>query len=178
MINRSGRAVAVQRLGDGSGVRIRLDPTAYPRRNEGSQSQGRLRGEQSKLKPNQAKHLLELHDPGTYTQAELADLFGVGRSMIHRTIDRLRALTGEGCTGGTAVGRGQLVANKTASGSDECSSKLGGGMAKTRRILPVPEDRMRYLRRRARFGPGPAPHSDRQTPKAPYGRSETAQLLR
>jgi hypothetical protein len=26
--------------------------------------------------------------------------------MIHRTIDRLRALTGEGCTGGTAVGHG------------------------------------------------------------------------
>ena len=29
---------------------------------------GRLRGKQPKLKPNQAKHLLELHDLGTYTQ--------------------------------------------------------------------------------------------------------------
>src|SRR5918994_6001109 len=38
------------------------------------------------------------------------------------------------------------------------------GRPKTRRILPAPKDRMRYLRRRARFGPGPAPHSDRQTP--------------
>ena len=27
---------------------------------------------------NQAKHLLELHDLGNYTQAELAELFGVG----------------------------------------------------------------------------------------------------
>jgi hypothetical protein len=35
---------------------------------------GRLRGKQPKLKPNQAKHLLELHDLGTYTQAELAEL--------------------------------------------------------------------------------------------------------
>ena len=32
------------------------------------------------LKLNQAKHPLELHDLGTYTQAELAELFGVGRS--------------------------------------------------------------------------------------------------
>jgi hypothetical protein len=27
---------------------------------------------------NQAKHLLGLHDSGNYTQAELAELFGVG----------------------------------------------------------------------------------------------------
>jgi hypothetical protein len=51
---------------------------------------GRLRGKQPKLKPNQAKHLLELHDSGNYTQAELAELFGVGRSTIYRTIDRMR----------------------------------------------------------------------------------------
>jgi hypothetical protein len=31
-----------------------------------------------------------LHDSGTYTQAELAELFGVGRSTIYRTIDRMR----------------------------------------------------------------------------------------
>jgi transposase len=42
------------------------------------------------LKPNQAKHLLELHDSGNYTQAELAELFGVGRSMVYRTIERTR----------------------------------------------------------------------------------------
>jgi DNA invertase Pin-like site-specific DNA recombinase len=45
-----------------------------------AKAKGRLRGKQPKLKPNQAKHLLELHDLGTYTQAELAELFGwVGR---------------------------------------------------------------------------------------------------
>ena len=42
------------------------------------------------MKPNQAKHLLELHDSGNYTQAGLAELFGVGRSTIYRTIDRIR----------------------------------------------------------------------------------------
>jgi hypothetical protein len=42
-----------------------------------AKANGRLRGKQPKLKPNQAKHLLELHDLGTYTQAELAELFGV-----------------------------------------------------------------------------------------------------
>ena len=39
-----------------------------------AKAKGRLRGKQLKLKPNQAKHLLELHDLGTYTQAELAEL--------------------------------------------------------------------------------------------------------
>jgi DNA invertase Pin-like site-specific DNA recombinase len=55
-----------------------------------AKAKGRLRGKQPKLKPNQAKHLLELHDSGTYTQAELAELFGVGRSTIYRTIERMR----------------------------------------------------------------------------------------
>jgi DNA invertase Pin-like site-specific DNA recombinase len=55
-----------------------------------AKAKGRLRGEQPKLKPNQAKHLLELHDRGTYTQAELGELFGVGRSTVYRTIERMR----------------------------------------------------------------------------------------
>ena len=55
-----------------------------------AKAKGRLRGKQPKLKPNQAKHLLELHDSGTYTQAELAELFGVARSTIYRTIERMR----------------------------------------------------------------------------------------
>jgi DNA invertase Pin-like site-specific DNA recombinase len=55
-----------------------------------AKAKGRLRGKQPKLKLNQAKHLLELHDLGTYTQAELAELFGVGRSTVYRTIERMR----------------------------------------------------------------------------------------
>jgi predicted DNA-binding transcriptional regulator YafY len=56
-----------------------------------AKAKGRLCGKQPKLKPNQAKHLLELHDSGAYTQAELAELFGVGRSTIYRTIQRMRS---------------------------------------------------------------------------------------
>jgi DNA invertase Pin-like site-specific DNA recombinase len=60
-----------------------------------AKAKGRLRGKQPKLKPNQAKHLLELHDLGTYTQAELAELFGVGRSTVYRTIERMRPMPPE-----------------------------------------------------------------------------------
>jgi len=60
-----------------------------------AKAKGRLRGKQPKLKPNQAKDLLELHDLGTYTQAELAELFGVGRSTVYRTIERLRPMPPE-----------------------------------------------------------------------------------
>jgi hypothetical protein len=55
-----------------------------------AKAKGRLRGKQPKLKPNQAKHLLELHDSGSYTQRELAEFFGVGRSTVYRTIQRMR----------------------------------------------------------------------------------------
>jgi DNA invertase Pin-like site-specific DNA recombinase len=51
-----------------------------------AKAKGRLRGK----KPNQAKHRLELHDSGSYTPAELAELFGVGRSTIYGTIERIR----------------------------------------------------------------------------------------
>ena len=51
-----------------------------------ARERGRLRGK----KPNQAKHLAELPDLGTYTQAELAELFGVGRSTIYRTLERIQ----------------------------------------------------------------------------------------
>ena len=55
-----------------------------------AQAKGRLRGKQPKLKPNQAKHLLELYNSGNCTQAELAELFGVGRSTVYRTIERVQ----------------------------------------------------------------------------------------
>jgi hypothetical protein len=55
-----------------------------------AKAKGRLRGTQPKLKPKQAKQLLELHDSGSYTQAELAELFGVARSAVYRTIERMR----------------------------------------------------------------------------------------
>ena len=56
-----------------------------------AKARGRLRGKQPRLKLNQAKHLLERHDSGSYTRGELAELFGVGRSTVYRTIGRMRA---------------------------------------------------------------------------------------
>ncbi len=55
-----------------------------------AKAKGHLRGKQPKLTLNQAKHLVELSDSGTYSTAELAELFGVGRSTIYRTLLRVR----------------------------------------------------------------------------------------
>ena len=55
-----------------------------------AKAKGRLHGKQPKLTVNQARHLLELSDAGTYSTAELAELFSVGRSTVYRTIRRLR----------------------------------------------------------------------------------------
>lgn len=48
----------------------------------------RLRGKQPKLNPRQEAHLVALHRAGEHSTAELADLFGVGRSTVYRAIER------------------------------------------------------------------------------------------
>lgn len=53
-----------------------------------AKAKGRLRGKQPKLKPTQEKHLVELWRAGRHTSAELADLFGVGRSTVYRAVQR------------------------------------------------------------------------------------------
>lgn len=45
-----------------------------------AKANGRLRGKQAKLSVKQEAHLLEIHDAGTYTMAEIAELFSVSRS--------------------------------------------------------------------------------------------------
>lgn len=60
-----------------------------------ARDKGHLRGKQPKLKPNQAKHLLELNALGTYSGAELAEMFNVSRSTVYRTLDRLRRASAE-----------------------------------------------------------------------------------
>lgn len=49
---------------------------------------GRLRGKQPKLTPKQQDHLVSLHKAGNHTSAELAELFGVGRATVYRTVNR------------------------------------------------------------------------------------------
>ena len=55
---------------------------------------GKLRGRKPKLTPRQEAHLVELHQTGAKNPGELAELFGVARSTVYRTLDRARAASG------------------------------------------------------------------------------------
>jgi len=55
-----------------------------------ARAKGRLRGKQPKLSPRQEAHLIELHQAGAHTSAELAELFSVARSTVYRAIERAR----------------------------------------------------------------------------------------
>jgi DNA invertase Pin-like site-specific DNA recombinase len=50
----------------------------------------RLRGKQPKLNRRQEAHLVSLVHSGEYSTAEVAELFGVGRSTVYRAIERQR----------------------------------------------------------------------------------------
>jgi len=58
-----------------------------------AKAKGRLRGKQPKLSPRQEAHLVDLHHAGEHSTAELAELFGVGRSNVYREIDRAGRVT-------------------------------------------------------------------------------------
>lgn len=51
---------------------------------------GRLRGKPPKLSAKQQAQLVKLYDSGEYSKSELAEMFGVARSTIARTVDRAR----------------------------------------------------------------------------------------
>ncbi len=53
-----------------------------------AKAKGRLRGKQPKLNPRQEAHLVALFEAGEHSTAELADLFGVGRSTVYRAEQR------------------------------------------------------------------------------------------
>ena len=55
-----------------------------------STAKGRLRGKQPKLNRRQEAHLVSLVHSGDYSTAEVAELFGVGRSTVYRAIERQR----------------------------------------------------------------------------------------
>ncbi len=60
-----------------------------------AKAKGRLRGKQPKLNPRQEAHLVALLESGEHSTAELADLFGVGRSTVYRAEQRhLAAIRG------------------------------------------------------------------------------------
>ncbi|NYI41133.1 recombinase family protein [Demequina lutea] len=58
-----------------------------------AEAKGRLKGKKPKLSRRQAAHLLDLHQAGQHTIAELAELFGVGRATVYREIERVPVTT-------------------------------------------------------------------------------------
>lgn len=61
-----------------------------------ARSKGRLNGKPPKLSPKRAARLLEDHESGTYTSAELAELYGVSRATVYRYVQRATSTTGQG----------------------------------------------------------------------------------
>ena len=49
---------------------------------------GKLDGRKLKLTPSQEKHLVQLYRTGEHTTSEIAELFGVAPSTVHRAIQR------------------------------------------------------------------------------------------
>jgi DNA invertase Pin-like site-specific DNA recombinase len=58
-----------------------------------AKAKGRLRGKPPKLSARQQAHLVELHRAGGHTSAELAELVGVARATVYRTVARASAAT-------------------------------------------------------------------------------------
>jgi DNA invertase Pin-like site-specific DNA recombinase len=58
-----------------------------------AKAKGRLRGKKPKLNPRQEAHLVTLMAAGEHSTAELADLFGVGRSTVYRALERSKNAT-------------------------------------------------------------------------------------
>jgi DNA invertase Pin-like site-specific DNA recombinase len=55
-----------------------------------ARAKGRLRGKQPKLSVRQQAHLVQLHQGGKHTIAELAELFSVSRPTVYRVSERAR----------------------------------------------------------------------------------------
>ena len=53
-----------------------------------ARAKGHLKGRQPKLSTAQQRHLLEVHQAGTHSVQELAELFAIGRATVYRCIER------------------------------------------------------------------------------------------
>jgi len=69
-----------------------------------AKAKGRLRGKQPKLNRRQEAHLVSLVHSGEYSTAEVAELFGVGRSTLYRAIERQRIEARAGLAKSTSRG--------------------------------------------------------------------------
>ena len=59
-----------------------------------AKAKGRLKGKPPKLSRKQEAHLVSLVHSSEYSNLEVAELFGVGRSTVYRAIERQRAAAG------------------------------------------------------------------------------------
>jgi len=57
------------------------------------QVRAKLKGKPPKLSPAQQKHLVDLHAAGEHSIADLAELFGVSRPTVYRTLNRHGAIS-------------------------------------------------------------------------------------
>lgn len=55
-----------------------------------AKAKGRLRGEQTKLNPQQEARMVRLMATGKYSTAEIGQQFGVARSTVYRAVERSR----------------------------------------------------------------------------------------
>jgi len=69
-----------------------------------AKAKGRLRGKQPKLNRRQEAHLVSLVHSGEYSTAEVAELFGVGRSTVYRALERQRLEARAGLAQATSKG--------------------------------------------------------------------------
>ncbi len=53
-----------------------------------AKAKGKLKGKQPKLSVRQQSHLLQQHQSGEHTIADLAELFSVSRATVYRVLER------------------------------------------------------------------------------------------
>ncbi len=58
-----------------------------------ARARGKLRGKQPKLSDRQQKELRRMHDTGTYSISDLAELFTVSQPTVYRTFSRQKPAT-------------------------------------------------------------------------------------
>jgi DNA invertase Pin-like site-specific DNA recombinase len=63
-----------------------------------ARAKGKLRGKQPKLSGKQQRELRRMHDTGTYSVSDLAELFSVSRPTVYRTLARQASAVVEGST--------------------------------------------------------------------------------
>jgi len=63
-----------------------------------ARAKGKLRGKQPKLSLRQQRELRRMHDTGTYSISDLAELFSVSRPTVYRTLARQAPAVAEGGT--------------------------------------------------------------------------------